>query len=160
MKIVSAGRSRLVAGKSTSRAAASAGTPRSPWPQSFVNREASRLRVPPTEKPMRRLTILATLMLAACDSPAPQMIGAVETKVTRGGHDYAVYVRDGFVEVIRFGYARRAEQAAVREQMVALIPEVTGCIADPRSLQGDSGEMRARLRCPRGVRPKDGVKGM
>lgn len=109
---------------------------------------------------MRPLTILAALLLGACDSPSAQMIGAAETRVTRGGHDYAVYVRDGFVEVIRFGYAPRSEQAAVREQMVALIPEVTGCIADPRSLQGDSGEMRARLRCPRGVRPKVDVKGM
>lgn len=99
---------------------------------------------------MHRLTIFIALTLAACDSPAPQMMGATETKVTRGGHTYAVYVRDGTVEVIRFGYAPRSEQAAVREQMVALIPEVTGCIADPRTLQGDSGEMRARLRCPRG----------
>ncbi|MBI1218558.1 MAG: hypothetical protein GC186_08420 [Rhodobacteraceae bacterium] len=109
---------------------------------------------------MRALTLLVVLALAACDSPAPQMIGATETKVTRGGHDYAVYVRGDTVEVIRFGHAPRAEQAAVRLQMVALIPEVTGCIADPRSLQGDSGEMRARLRCPRGAGPKVAIKGM
>ena len=99
---------------------------------------------------MRPLTILVALLLFACDSPAPRMIGSSETKVTRGGHEYAVYVGGEMVEVIRFGYVPRAEQAAVQEQMVALIPEVTGCIADPRSLQGDSGEMRARLRCPRG----------
>lgn len=99
-------------------------------------------------------TAILVLGLAGCDSPAPQMIGARELKVTREGRVYAVYLRDRYVEVIRFGWAGRAEQPAIRRQMVALIPEVTGCIADPASLVGDSGEMRARLRCPRGKLPE------
>lgn len=101
---------------------------------------------------MRRLLPILAL-LAACDSPAPQMMGAQEVKAVRGGRSYAVYVKGRYVEVIRFGWAPRAEQAAIREQMVALIPEVTGCVAIPGSLVGDSGEMRARLECGRGRRP-------
>lgn len=92
-------------------------------------------------------------VLAGCDSPAPQMWGGQELRVTREGRQYAVHLKGDRVEVIRFGWAARADQPAIRDQMVALIPQVTGCIADPRTLQGDSGEMRARLRCPRGKPP-------
>lgn len=98
---------------------------------------------------MLRLPLLLCLLLAACDSPAPAMFGAHEVRVTRGGRAYAIYQRGNRVEVIRFGWAAKRDRAAIRQQMVALIPEVTGCIASPRSLAGDSGEMRARLRCPR-----------
>ncbi len=96
---------------------------------------------------------LAAAALAACDSPAPQMWGGQELRVTRGGRNYAIHLRGNLVEVIRFGWASRAEQPAIRQQMVALIPEATGCLASPASLAGDSGEIRARLLCPRGVTP-------
>jgi hypothetical protein len=101
---------------------------------------------------MRWIVVLA-LLLAGCDSPAPAMMGGWEVRLTRGGHDYAVHVKGRWVEVIRFGWAGRAERAAIRQQMVALIPEATGCIARRASLHGDSGEMRGTLRCPPGREP-------
>lgn len=100
-----------------------------------------------------RLALLLLLLLAACDSPAPQMLGGQELKVTRGGRDYAVYLKGRMAEVIRFGWADRAELPAIRAQMLALIPEVTGCVPMPSTLQGDSGEIRARLECRRKTEP-------
>jgi hypothetical protein len=98
------------------------------------------------------MKILAlAFFLAACGAqPAPQFFGAERTDVTRDGRAYTVYRKGEAVEVIRLGYARRGEHQAIRATMIALIPEVTGCTLLERSLQGDSGEMRGRLRCPEG----------
>lgn len=93
--------------------------------------------------------MLPFLILSACGAqPAPQMLGAVRTDVSRDGRSYTVFHKDNRVEVIRLGYARRGEHEAIRDTMIALVPKVTGCAILPASVQGDSGEMRARLRCP------------
>ncbi len=68
----------------------------------------------------------------------------------RDGRAYTVFQKEERVEVIRLGYARRGEHEAIRATMIALIPDVTGCKLVESSLQGDSGEMRGRLRCPKG----------
>lgn len=95
---------------------------------------------------MRPLALL--LLLSACGaSPAPQFFGADRTDVVRDGRSYTVFQKGNAVEVIRLGYARRGEHQGIRAQMIALIPEVTGCTLIESSLQGDSGEMRGRLRC-------------
>lgn len=95
---------------------------------------------------MKRLFPL--VLLAACGAqPTPLMLGAERTEVTRNGRQYVVFQRDRQVEVIRLGYARRGEHQAIRAQMVALIPEVTGCKLAESTLQGDSGEMRGRISC-------------
>ncbi|MDE3121758.1 MAG: hypothetical protein KGK00_08285 [Paracoccaceae bacterium] len=109
---------------------------------------------------MPRLSLILCLLLAGCDSPAPAMFGAHVVHVTREGRAYSVYRRGDWVEVIRFGWADRRDRAAIRQQMVALIPEVTGCIATQRSLRGDSGEIRARLRCPAGRGKLNAEMGM
>lgn len=92
---------------------------------------------------------LFLLALAACGAqPTPRMFGAERFDVTRNGRDYVLYRKDNRVEVIRLGYARNGEHAGIRETMVALIPEVTGCRLVESSLRGDSGEMRGRVVCP------------
>ncbi len=91
---------------------------------------------------MRYLVFL--LALAACDaSPAWQMTGAPSQRVTVGGHDYTVWRKDGAFEIVRHGYAPRAEQGAVKATMLQVVAQVTGCT--PRVESGDSGEMRGRL---------------
>jgi hypothetical protein len=96
---------------------------------------------------MKRLVI--PLFLAACGAqPTPLMLGADRVEVTRDGRQYVVFVKENMVEVIRLGYARGGEHAGIRATMIALIPEVTGCDPVQSTLTGDSGEMRARLRCP------------
>lgn len=94
--------------------------------------------------------LLLFLFLAACGAqPAPEFFGAKRYDVTRDGRSYVLFQKDNRVEVIRLGYAARGEHQAIRAQMITLIPEVTGCTLLESSLQGDSGEMRGSLRCPR-----------
>ncbi len=69
--------------------------------------------------------------------------------VTRGGRDFTIYYTDKRVEVIRLGYAASGTHEGIRAQMIALIPQVTGCKLNENSLTGDSGEMRGSIRCPK-----------
>ena len=97
---------------------------------------------------MKALTLI--LLLAACGAqPTPQMWGAVRTDVTRDGRNYTVFQKDRQVEVIRLGWASRGEHQAIRATMIALVQEVTGCRLVESTLQGDSGEMRGRVVCPK-----------
>jgi hypothetical protein len=104
---------------------------------SVLNRDMNSCRV-----------ILLCLSLASCGAqPAPAFFGATRTDVIRDGRSYTLFQKGNRVEVIRIGYARRGEHQAIRAQMITLIPEVTGCTLNPASVQGDSGEMRASIRC-------------
>ena len=96
----------------------------------------------------RTLLPLAFLLLAACGAqPAPHMLGAQRKDVMVDGRQYVVYQKEKTVEVIRLGYARNGEHAAIRAAMIGLIEPTTGCKLNERSLQGDSGEMRGTIRC-------------
>ena len=88
--------------------------------------------------------ILLSLLLAACDaSPAPQMMGASSVNVTVDGRAYTVWRRDRAFEVVRHGWAARADQPGIEATMLAVVMKVTGCNAHVES--GDSGEMRGTL---------------
>jgi hypothetical protein len=94
---------------------------------------------------MRLLVLL--VLLAGCDSPTPSMMGAERHEVARNGRNYVVYQTNDAFEVIRMGYARRGEHMQIRADMIDMIRVVTGCRIDEASVQGDSGEIRGRLRC-------------
>ena len=95
---------------------------------------------------MKRLIPL--IFLAACGAqPTPLMMGAERMEATKGGRQYVVFKKENTVEIIRLGYARRGEHQTIRADMIALIPEVTGCTLVEATLQGDSGEMRGRINC-------------
>lgn len=99
-----------------------------------------------------RLTalLLTALSLAACGAqPHPTLWGGDQSEVTRDGRRYVVIRKGNLVEVIRLGWASPGEHHAIRETMIALVPEVTGCRLRLPVLSGDSGEMRARVSCPR-----------
>jgi len=100
-----------------------------------------------------RILILGLLLaLAACGAqPAPQMWGAARTDMMRDGRSYTLFQKGTQVEIIRLGWASRGEHQAIRATMIELIPEVTGCRLVESTLQGDSGEMRGRVTCPKGV---------
>jgi hypothetical protein len=99
---------------------------------------------------MRVLCILISLLvLAACGAqPTPGLWGAERFDVNRDGRDYVLFKKGNQIEVIRLGWAKRGEHQAIRATMIDLILEVTGCQPVPSTLQGDSGEMRGRIRCP------------
>lgn len=100
---------------------------------------------------MKQLIPLILLgFLAACGaSPAVEFMNATRTDVTVNGRDYTVFQKGERVEVIRLGYARRGEHQEIRATMIELIPRVTGCTLQETTLQGDSGEMRGSLNCPK-----------
>ena len=95
---------------------------------------------------MKRLIPL--IFLAACGAqPTPLMMGAERLEATRNGRQYVVFKKENTVEIIRLGYAGRGAHQAIRADMIALIPEATGCKLVETTLQGDSGEMRGRINC-------------
>ncbi|MCC5991996.1 MAG: hypothetical protein JJT99_05685 [Rhodobacteraceae bacterium] len=96
---------------------------------------------------MLQRPILALLVLAACDSPSPWMSGAEATAFVAEGYDMTLWLAGDQVEVIRHGYAPRADQPRLRTAMARAIPDLTGCGIYPGSLEGDSGVLRARLDC-------------
>lgn len=96
---------------------------------------------------MCRCPILALLVLVACDSPSPWISGGVPTAFVAEGYDMTLWRAGDRVEVIRHGYAPRADQPRLRPAMARAIPELTGCTISPGSLEGDSGVLRARLDC-------------
>ncbi|MGB3280494.1 MAG: hypothetical protein WBA92_15000 [Pseudorhodobacter sp.] len=99
---------------------------------------------------MKSKALILFLALAACGAqPAPQMWGAERTDVTRDGRQYTLFQKGKQVEIIRLGWASRGEHQAIRATMIELIQEVTGCRLVESTLQGDSGEMRGRVACPR-----------
>lgn len=96
------------------------------------------------------IPLIPLIFLAACGaSPAPEFMGATRTDVKVNGRDYTVFQKGERVEVIRLGYARRGEHQEIRATMIELIPRVTGCKLREATLQGDSGEMRGSLDCPK-----------
>jgi hypothetical protein len=93
-------------------------------------------------------SVLLLLVLAGCGAqPSPLMLGAARTEVSRDGRDYVVLQKEERVEVVRLGFAGPRAHAAIRETMLALVPEVTGCTPVDGSWQGDSGLMRGKVRC-------------
>jgi len=88
-------------------------------------------------------------LLAACASPAPEFMSAQRIDTEMNGRDYTVFFTEKRAQIIRLGYAKRGEHAGIRADMVALIPQVTGCRLSESSLQGDSGEMRGSIFCPK-----------
>jgi hypothetical protein len=94
--------------------------------------------------------LVLTMILTACGAqPAPEFFNAKRADVIRDGRQYTVFHTENRVEIIRLGYAKRGEHQAIRAAMIDLIPQVTGCTLNDRSLQGDSGEMRGSIRCPK-----------
>lgn len=97
-------------------------------------------------KAMKRLIPL--IFLTACGAqPTPGMWGAQRFEATRDGRQYVLFLKETQVEIIRLGYATRGEHAGIRATMLDLIPQLTGCKLNENSAVGDSGEIRARVRC-------------
>ncbi|WP_415234280.1 hypothetical protein [Pseudorhodobacter sp.] len=101
------------------------------------------------QKGMMKIIALFLALAACAAQPAPQMWGAKRHDVTRDGRQYALFQKGNQVEIIRLGWAAHGEHQAIRATMIEIIQQVTACRLVERTLQGDSGEMRARVACPR-----------
>ena len=99
------------------------------------------------------LCLVLAVALAACGAqPAPLMMGGARHETNIEGRDYVLYKKGNQVEVIRLGWADPGEHRRIRATMIELVPWLTGCDVVPSTVQGDSGEMRARVTCPKGRR--------
>jgi len=94
---------------------------------------------------------VAVLSVTGCSSPGSDYWGVAPRSVQIDGRRYDVYSRldrpRPEVQVIRMGYARRAEHLAILPAMVQAAEQTTGCRVIAGSAVGDSGVMNARLSC-------------
>ena len=102
---------------------------------------------------IRICQLILLALLGACGAqPAPLMFGGARHETTVNGRDYVLYRKDNRVEVIRMGWASSGEHQEIRATMIEIVPWLTGCDVVPSTVQGDSGEMRARITCLKGLR--------
>lgn len=96
--------------------------------------------------------LLVIALLAGCASAGHEYWRTARQTVVIDARSYDVFARRDTVpprvQVIRRGYARRGEHAAILLAMVQAAEQATGCVVRPGSAVGDSGVMNARLRCP------------
>ena len=99
----------------------------------------------------RAASLLCLMLLSACDaSPAPKMIGATRVETQVEGRTFVVYQKGTLAEVVRLGWATMAEREGMREQMIQAAAQATGCKPNAASAEGDDGELKLRISCPRG----------
>ncbi|MGF6860786.1 hypothetical protein ABIE69_001354 [Rhodobacteraceae bacterium MBR-64] len=96
-------------------------------------------------RPFLHLSCLA--LIAACASPAPEFIGAQETRLTREGIRFAVFQRGNRAEAIRLDRISGTRHRDMPFLLVSVMEEATGCAVIRRSVAGDTAEIRATLRC-------------
>jgi len=98
-----------------------------------------------------RYSLILLLLTACANSPSPKLIGATRTETTVEGRTFVVYRKDTIAEVVRLGWAGAEERQGMRERMIRAAEQATGCTANEGSAEGDDGELKVRLRCPKGV---------
>ena len=98
---------------------------------------------------MRYLAVL--LMLCACASPSPGMMGAVRHDVRVGGLDFAVFHKDDRAEVVRMTSVARPSRATIPQLMAQAAGQATGCTVIDFSRKtlapGDTGVASFDLDC-------------
>jgi hypothetical protein len=52
--------------------------------------------------------------------------------------------------VVRLGWATMEERQGMRERMIQAAAQATGCRPNPASAEGDDGELKLRVSCPKG----------
>jgi hypothetical protein len=95
------------------------------------------------------LVLLVASVLAGCDRPSPWMLGATRHETVLDGYRFTIWQKRDEVEIIRHGFAPRADQRWLRALMLEAARETTGCAIQGDSVEGDAGVLRARLLCDR-----------
>ncbi len=97
---------------------------------------------------MRILAVTTiVLLLAACDSPSPAMMGQTPTYVTVDEADFSVRRNRLRAEAIRTNAMPFPSIGAIVIRAGEAMEQATGCDVDPDSLRGDQTVMRADLIC-------------
>jgi hypothetical protein len=95
----------------------------------------------------RAAFLFLSLGVAGCNQPSPALWGAKATQVQVAGYAMTLWQLDDQVEIIRHGYAPRADQRHLRAAMAQAMVDATGCALRTGTLEGDTGVLRAALDC-------------
>jgi len=96
---------------------------------------------------MKHLLPALLLLVTACDSPAPAMMGETPRYVTVNGIDFSVRVRCRRVEAIRATTMPNPSIGRVYPRALQAMEQASGCRVLEDSLRGDVAVMRADLDC-------------
>lgn len=101
---------------------------------------------------MRFLWLLSWLaVLSACATSSPDMLGGERHDISLDGLDFVVFHKGSEAEVVRMGYLRRPQRAAVPALMEHAAGQATGCAVIANSMTtripGDTGVARFDLDC-------------
>lgn len=96
---------------------------------------------------MKRLTVLAILLVAACDTATPGFMGADVSRITVDDMEFAVRVRGSKAEAQRKNFILRARYNAIAPKAGIAMERVSGCKVRPGTLKGDPSIMYAALDC-------------
>lgn len=88
------------------------------------------------------------LLLSACDSPSPAMMGIPPTYVTVDGAEFSVRRNGHRAEAIRTNPMPFPSIGAIVHRAGQAMEQATGCAVDTDTLRGDQNVMRANLICP------------
>lgn len=96
---------------------------------------------------MKKRMLLLLVLLAACDSPAPALMGTDATRITIDTVEFSIRIRGERAEAIRTNMMPNPSIGSVYPRAVQAIEQVSGCRVIEDSLRGDVAVMRADLGC-------------
>ena len=98
------------------------------------------------------LALVSFVMTGCATSPGRLYLGLEPVVVSVEGREYRVWARrsgrGGQVQVVRMGYVPRHRHGGIQAAMVGAAEQATGCSVVPASVEGDTGVINARVRCP------------
>ena len=110
---------------------------------------------------MRRALLALALLLPACATPSPHLLGAPRAEVVVDGRRYAVFHDGRSAEAVRVSLDPAWSTARTRREGRLAVRRATGCRVAPGSLRANSSVLAARIDCreppaPDRRRPADG----
>ncbi len=96
---------------------------------------------------IRLALLLPVLLLTACDSPSPAMMGETPVHIRSGGMEFSVRIRGTRAEAIRTNMTWNPGIGQIYPHARLAMEQVSGCSVIEDSLRGDTNVMRADLDC-------------
>jgi len=96
---------------------------------------------------MKHALLPLLVMLIACDSPAPAMMGADATQMTIDGVTFTIRIRGDRAEAIRTNMMPNPSIGAIYPRALQAMEQASGCSVIEDSPRGDVAVMRADLDC-------------
>lgn len=106
------------------------------------------------------MRFLVLLLLCACATPSPRMMGAVRHDVRLQGIDFVVFHKDDRAEVVRTSFIARPSRREISALMARAAAQATGCeviaFSGKTLVPGDTGVARFDLDCWGALSPGPG----